>query len=197
MTVMAARHAPHLLLRPLAYLTIRHSTSVMELANWWWPCLLSAALVGIGAWLAPGANVFQPGGLVDKSLGFIQSLPGFYLAALAAVATFGRAELDQLMPGEPPVARIIYNNQLVAVQLTRRRFLCLMFSYLTALSFGITLAGLAAQFLAPYLAASVGSYHAPVKALGTFIYLAATLQMLSITLWGLYYLGERIHTPDN
>jgi hypothetical protein len=55
----------------------------------------------------------------DRLLGFIQNLPGFFIAALAAVATFGRADLDALMPGKPPRVSILYHGRPTEVELTR------------------------------------------------------------------------------
>jgi len=41
--------------------------------------------------------------IVGKLSSFLGVLTGFFIAALAAVATFGKQEMDDPMPGEPPV----------------------------------------------------------------------------------------------
>jgi len=43
--------------------------------------------------------------------GSFRTFPGSTLLRLAAVATFGREGLDQLMPGTPPRVTILYNGQ--------------------------------------------------------------------------------------
>lgn len=185
------------LLRPLAYLRISHDGSSLPWLNWGLPAVISGALVvGVG-YYAPSINVFHGGGVLDKVLSFVQSLPGFYLAALAAVATFNRPDLDSLMAGTPPRAKIINaQGTLQEVPLTRRRFLCMMFAYLTALSFAITIAIIAGLALADPLTRSLSAPVAgTLRVVGAFAYVLLTAQMLVVTLWGLYYLGERMHTP--
>ncbi|ALT79063.1 hypothetical protein AT984_19585 [Paucibacter sp. KCTC 42545] len=145
-------------------------------------------------------DLFGASGVINKVLGFIQSLPGFYLAALAAVATFNNPDMDRLMPGTPPTARILYNGKLITVELTRRRMLCIMFAYLTVLSFVLTMSSIAAMTFAEDIKAAIQE-NSPllirwIKAAFTSIYFGALFQMLTITMWGLFYLGERMHTPD-
>lgn len=185
------------LLRPLLYLSIQHGSGRLTALNWALPAAIAAVLVCMGALLAPGLNVFHGGGLIDKLLGFVQSLPGFYLAALSAVATFGKPGLDDVMPGTPPRASILYNGQRMPVDLTRRRFLCLMFSYLTALSIAITLASIVMLSTVDLVRPAVPhGMLEPLRAALAFTLLLFITQMIVITLWGLYYLGERMHTPD-
>jgi hypothetical protein len=187
----------HVLLRPFAYLSITHGSSRLPVLNWALPLLSSCALIAGAAWIAPSINVFHAGGVIDKLVGFIQTLPGFYLAALAAVATFGREGLDQLMPGTPPRVRIVYKGALREVELTRRRMLTMMFSYLTALSISLTLFGIGGLVVVDQVSALLADGLRPmVRVAAAFAFLVFTAQMIVITMWGLYYLGERMHTPD-
>lgn len=186
--------------RPFSYLSIRHPATGVRWVNWWLPVLASIALVALCGSLERRVDLFGASGVLNKVLGFIQSLPGFYLAALAAVATFNNPDMDRLMPGTPPTARILYNEKLITVDLTRRRMLCIMFAYLTALSFVLTMSAIAAMTFADDIKVAIQEY-APlltgsVKASFAFVYFGALFQMLAITLWGLFYLGERMHTPD-
>lgn len=90
----------------------------------------------------------------------------------------------------------IYRNGVIEkdTSLTRRLFLSAMFSYLTALSifltlasiFGVTFASVIKPLLSPGFV-----YFLKIASTGIFLTLAA--QLISVTLWGLYYLGERIH----
>ncbi|WP_156422126.1 hypothetical protein [Paucibacter sp. KCTC 42545] len=186
--------------RPFSYLSIRHPAEGVRWVNWWLPLLASIALVALCGSMERRVDLFGASGVINKVLGFIQSLPGFYLAALAAVATFNNPDMDRLMPGTPPTARILYNGKLITVELTRRRMLCIMFAYLTVLSFVLTMSSIAAMTFAEDIKAAIQE-NSPllirwIKAAFTSIYFGALFQMLTITMWGLFYLGERMHTPD-
>jgi hypothetical protein len=106
--------------------------------------------------------------------------------------------MDKLMPGNPPTIVVTYNGAKTTVSLTRRRFLCSLFAFLTASSLALTLFSIfALAFARPIAAVIPAGAHDAFKALFSFVYLAAIAQMTSVTLWGIYYLGERIHTPDS
>ena len=186
-----------LLLRPFLYLKVTHASSTLPWMNWGLPAVIAGTLTAICATTAPEVNAFHTGGVFDRLLGFIQTLPGFYLAALAAVATFSRPSLDQLMPGTPPRAHVIYHGKPTEVELTRRRFLSLVFSYLTALSFAVTLAlAIGMPLVDPIRGALPQLASQALRLLAAFVFLFFTCQLVVVTLWGLYYLGERMHTPD-
>ncbi len=185
------------LLRPFAYLTIRHPSRLPLLVNWLLPAAgvatALAALLGFDV----AINAFGEQGFVDRLLAFVQTLVGFYIAALAAVASFNSRHLDRVMPSPPPTMRVKYNGSLQEVPLTRRRFLCAMFAYLTALSFLFSIAAITVLSLAPSMSAIVpDSMSASLKSAVLALFLMAAFQMTSITFWGLFYLGERMLTPD-
>ncbi|MDI1349198.1 hypothetical protein [Aquabacterium sp.] len=189
------------LVRPFAYLGIQHPSGTMRWLNWWLPLFLAVGSVAFMYEFAPSVNLFAADGLMLKLLGFVQSLPGFYVAALAALATFNQPGLDVLMPGKPPVARIIYNGRPVPTKLTRRRFLCLMFSYLTAISFLLTLALVTTTSLAEPLREYLFQLDKScavvwIRWVVSLVLFGALFQMLSVTFYGLFYIGERMHTPD-
>lgn len=123
------------LVRPFAYLRIRHESGLPAWINWWIPMALAALVCLLSWWVGFGAGIASDNGLIARVLGFTQGLAGFYMAALAAIATFNNADMDQLMPGVPPTLTIPYNGGKESIPLTRRRFLSQMFAYLTALSF--------------------------------------------------------------
>lgn len=102
------------------------------------------------------------------------------------------------MPGVPPTLKVTYNNSQTTVQLTRRRFLSSMFAYLTALCVLITVSSITALAVAdPLKQALPVVFHLPARLTFSVIYVTFIVQMISITMWGLYYLGERMHTPDS
>lgn len=180
--------------RPLAYLTIRHSGSGLPLwINWTIPAFITGCLLFIGFFAS--IDIWSPNGVASRILSFVQSLPGFYIAALAAIATFGDSSMQQLMPGTPPTMSV-YRHGIFErnIQLTRRIFLSSMFSYLTALSIILTILGIGGLAVSPFISASLDSYlFLAAKTLASGVYLLLTCQLICITFWGLYYLGERIH----
>jgi polyferredoxin len=85
--------------------------------------------------------------------------------------------------------------------LTRRRFLCLQYAYLTTLSIAISIFASLGISLAPAIRGVITDLgfrknpRCPVNTwLFNFLFLS---QMMVATLWGLYYLADRIHQPDS
>ena len=186
------------LLRPFSFLTIRHSSSLPIWVNWALP--LVATSVSLLALHLLGAdvnvNVFGTQGLLDRVLAFVQTLAGFYIAALAAVSSFNSPYLDQKMPAPAPTMYIMYNKGMECVALTRRRFLTSMFAYLTSLSFLFSLMAIVTLVLAPALKQSLPNAVYVLHWVGAGLFLIALFQMTCVTFWGLFYLGERMITPD-
>lgn len=192
-----------ILLRPFAFLGIQHPDKTLRLINWVLPSLLAVASTALMLGVS-GLNVFGETGLLAKIQNFVQSLPGFYLAALTAVAAFGNAGMDELMPGTPPTGIILHNGALGRFDLTRRRMLSMMFAFLTAVSFLLTFALIAAVSFASLVHAWLlgwgftyaGCVILLAKGVVVFAAMFALWQMLLITAWGLFYLGDRIHADD-
>jgi hypothetical protein len=188
------------LLRPFAYLTIDHR--VKWRVDWLLPGLLSlfCTVAIAAASVKGGAVVFGDSGLISKVLGFVQNLPGFYIAALAAIATFNRPDIDRHMPEPTPVMDIHLHGKTSTIKLTRRRFLCSMFAFLTAESILITLLAIAAIFVSGTAKSALLAHSAfsPQFAKYAFVFLFFIMfwQMVVASFWGLYYLGEKLHQPD-
>lgn len=138
--------------------------------------------------------LFDDGGFVKSVASFISNLPGFYIAALAAIATFNREEIDLPLISNSTNASIeikvtkdnghIVNSEEI---LTRRLFLCMLFSFLTALSILIVILN---ALCTPLISVYNNDYFLAIYA-ATFIF--GTWQLLIATFFGLYYLGNRIH----
>lgn len=164
--------------------------------NWVLPIVATASALAILQLAGSGVNVFGTQGVLDRLLAFIQTLAGFYIAALAAVSSFNSPHLDREMPAPAPTMYIMYNGGRQLVTLTRRRFLTLMFAYLTSLSFLFSLSAIAILVLAPALKVAWPGAVNTLHLLGTGFFLFVLFQMTCITFWGLFYLGERMITPD-
>ncbi|MEC4767918.1 hypothetical protein LPL18_011340 [Halomonas sp. CUBES01] len=175
--------------RPLSYLSIKHEDKYLY--DWVFP--FSILILGVIA------AYFLDLNLVDlirfsTSLGsFVSNLPGFFIAALAAVATFNRKDIDKDMVGErPPTVETLIGDRKVNMVLTRRRFLCMLFSYLTALSIVLSIIGFIPTSFVFFENEELG-----VSLITVLVYLIAFymlfFQLIVSTLYGLYYLGDRVH----
>lgn len=176
------------LLRPLSYLSIKHEDKWIY--DWLIPLILTVFSVWLCYLYVPLENIRGDSGLISKVTDFVSSLPGFFIAALAVVATFDKHDIDKIMDN-PPKIRVLYQGRPLMVDMTRRRFLCVLFSYLTAISIFLVLG---ARF---GLNVTVSNeYLAILSWTGISIFLFVLWQMLIATILGLFYLGERLHIPQ-
>lgn len=181
------------LLRPFGYLAIQHPYKWV--VDWLYPAILAFALTTTLCLVDHKATYYEPGNLISLVLSFVQSLPGFYIAALAAIATFGRSDIDNIIPEPTPKVVVRFRGSTNIVDLTRRKFLAMLFAFLTAqsilvvifslglLSFGkliflTTIAGPDSGFVFSYVTLT--------------IYFLLFFQMIIATFWGLYYLGYKL-----
>lgn len=121
------------LLRGFAYRRIKHQE--MPVYTTWLPIVLAFIIVGIYILLPVRPVLTGKDGAAASALSIMSTLPGFYFAGLAAVATFGSAEMDKEMPHPAPTIDIVVSGRKVSSKLTRRLFLTYLFSYLVLLSF--------------------------------------------------------------
>ena len=184
------------LLRPFSFLSIRHPSNLPVWVNLVLPLAATSMSMLTLYWLGAEVNVFGAQGLLDRLLTFVQTLAGFYVAALAAVSSFNSPHLDREMPAPAPTMYIMYNGGMELVPATRRRFLSSMFAYLTSLSFLLSLAAIATIVLAPVLKQTLTVAVIFLHWVGAGVFLFALFQMTFVTFWGLFYLGERMITPD-
>lgn len=185
------------LLRPFSYLTIKHDKKWR--VDWLLP--ISLALVTVIPIfilkLYGTIPLYSSDGLIQKILNFIQILPGFYIAALAAIATFNKSNIDEIMPAPAPKTNIILEGKKTSIDLTRRRFLCLMFAFLTAECLILIIVGIIAQsFYIPLRLIVPDIYHPYLSIVFLSIFTLLFWQMIITSFWGLFYLGDRLHQPD-
>ena len=183
------------ILRPFSYLMIRHEKKYIF--DWLAPCVGSLISTAVLLFGKDYVVVFGKTGLIASLLSFIQILPGFYIAALAAIATFNRNDIDLKMPEPSPKVDILIRGVKNTIDLTRRRFLCMLFSYLTAQAFTLSLASVVLMHFSD-LAKSVIplSFHLTTKLSVVALFSFGFWQMLIATFWGLYYLGDKLNQPD-
>lgn len=197
-----------LIFRPCDYLRITwvSGSSSKKAFDWGYPTLGAVLVTALMVYLAANFVVTPcaPSDVECKQInpaiffnsnafglvtGFLQTMPGFFVAALAAIATFNNPAMDSAMLGNPP--RDANNNAM-----TRRRFLSQAFAYLTFLSLCLFFVTTMIKF----------GYEVGLMPVGDFVFYGAygvavflitlfLIQMLFITFMCLYYLGDRIHTP--
>ncbi|PSU94366.1 hypothetical protein C0W80_19455 [Photobacterium leiognathi subsp. mandapamensis] len=134
-------------------------------------------------------------GLISDISSFIGNLPGFYIAALAAIATFNREQIDKplISDGTSPyiVNKIVDSNgkeHQTEETITRRMFLCFLFSFLTAESIILVIIN---KFASVVILSSDVFVYFSLFYIGAYFFLF--WQLIISTFFGLYYLGNRIH----
>lgn len=183
-----------ILLSWLDWLSVKHWT--VQYINWRLaPCTaILSALAVYG--LPKSLNLFGEYGLVHQTNGLLQILAGFFIASLAAIATFQRQELDEIMGGDPP--KLPKSKGHPFEELTRRRFLCLLFGYLAGASIVLYLTGAGSMMVAALLhdwAKSAPLMHTGMRTIFALIYCFVLAHILITAVLGLYFLVDRMHRP--
>ncbi|QQV76548.1 hypothetical protein H5J25_13965 [Sphingomonas aliaeris] len=187
--------------RGLAYRAIKHPDM-----HWYTrtiPLVCTLVVSGVMIFLPSPPTLLGKDGLVAASLSVISTLPGFFFAGLAAVATFSGLNMDAVMPNPPARIGVRVGGGKSTIDLSRRQFLSYLFAYLVLLSFGLCVVSLALAAATPTLlswkeslvADGYGGAWAIARALGIIIYSAIASSVLVTTLHGMFFLTERIHQP--
>lgn len=181
------------LLRPFDYLRIKHE--IKDRYDFLFPFIMSGAATTIFFVLPVAPQVFGQDGLVSNILSTIQILTGFYIASLAAIATFNKRGLDNLIEGKPATLKSNIKGKILKESLTRRKFLCLLFGYLALLSIVVNLISVFAKLCYPSLVSfNIDQhYYFLIKFISLFIYFFIISNLFTTTLLGLYYMSDRIH----
>lgn len=148
----------------------------------------ATALLAVAVFHVPELlQLDKSSGLISRIGGLLQILVGFYVAALAGVATFPTPALDQNAKG------ISFKNK----PMRRREFLSSIFGYLAFLSIILFVSGIFWQ-VASCVVAQIPwpEVRFSLHVLAVVGYLFIFWQLIFITLFGLHYLVDRIHRPD-
>lgn len=191
------------LTRGFAYRNISHPD--MRKYTTWLPLLIYTACIAFYFGLGLDFKWLGTNGVFNGLQTILSTLPGFYFAGLAAVATFGGRGMDTTMPEPTPSISILVRGKFVPHDLSRRQFLSYLFSYLVVLSFLLCLSILGINALAPTLPSFVSFMEAMqygpwllsiIKfCLGSALLLGLS-SMLITTLHGIFFLTERMHQPN-
>lgn len=186
--------------RGLAYRGIKHAG--MRTYTTWLPLVLALIVVALYVVSPVKPKLVGSGGIASSLLTLVSTLPGFYFAGLAAVATFGNPAMDRVMPAPAPKVDMRVKGQTVPVELTRRLFLSYLFAYLVIKSLLLCFALVALISLKD----ASNALHASitrcagvtwpwfaVKDVIGFVLTFGFASLLVSTLHGSFFLTEKIH----
>lgn len=181
-------------LTPLEYLRISlHGKILFDLVA---PLALSAVCATVFLILRPDLNVLGNGGLLALSSGLLAALVGFFIAALAAVATFPNRAIDKPLDRTPAILHDYEEG--VDEVLSRRRFLCYLFGYLSFFSLCIFIFNVSVLVVRSSLLAYAVA-HPDSKSVLEYcfvsLYVFAFFHLACVCLLGLHFLIYRLHKP--
>jgi len=183
------------LIRPLDYLRIHHHEK--RWYDWYLPGILSIIMLLAIHYLPVRPKILGHDGLIYYVVELLKILTGFYIASLAAIATFNKPGMDEIMPGDPPTISTTFRGRRTTSSLTRRRFLCLLFGYLAFMSMILYFGGAAAGLIAKNAKLVIPVRFFPFfKLSGLYLYLFCVSNLVITTLLGLFYMVDRIHRED-
>ncbi|TXN66326.1 hypothetical protein [Methylobacterium sp. WL6] len=178
---------------PLRYLAIKHD------GKWKFDIFVSLILCACFCWplFIEGFrnDAIDKFDILGKSTGFLGTLAGFYIAALAAVATFGRPEMDEPMAG-PVRLRHRRAAEMHVEELSRRRFLSFLFGYLAFAALALAFIGSMYIVVDKYLLINFQSYKSYIFSVFWIIYTFVSGNIIANSLLGLFYLTDRMHRPN-
>lgn len=178
------------LVAPVKYLKIKHREK--RYVDVCAPAISAAIVCAVILFAPKPISLLSEDGIVKTLSAFLQFLVGFYVAALAAIATFPNKNMDVPTDGIP--------LKLDGVTITRRQYLSYLFGYLAFVGLGVVLfssAILTLESNIEYLAKDLEKLYVHViKGIVAYVYFYFVSSVLFITLYGLYYLTEKIH-EDN
>ncbi|MEF1159605.1 hypothetical protein [Vibrio parahaemolyticus] len=170
------------LLKPLYYLKIKHEQKLF--IDIYLPLLVAAVFIYLLGRSPIDIAFVGSNGLVKLVNGLLQILIGFFVASLAAVATFQRKGMDEVMRGTPPT--------LNGIEVTRRQYLCYMFGYLAFMSIAVYFGSGVLELTMAVWKQVFGDIFAQVKLVAVFIYLTLVCNIIFTTLLALHFLTDRI-----
>ena len=136
------------LFRPLRYFGLRNrEKTIIDVVG----TLVIAVVVLVPFLIFPEASFFRAGGFLDRLIGLLSALTGFFVAALVAAATFAHPDLDREMTNGAVEMKVSDGKSYTWQRLTRRELACAIFGYL---SFAAFLLSVAAAMIVPIATAT-------------------------------------------
>ena len=193
------------LFSPLAYFRIRHTDdkgynlfkSVKVWYDFYIPLFVAFAITIVLFCYSIPFSFFSENGVVKQFSQMLSFLAGFYITALAAIASFDRKDLDSPTKGTPlKIYKSATNPRTDSPfgdhTLTRREYLCMLFGYLAFMSINLFLAGVLSELFHPLVVGLVYN-HPFIRFAFLFAYLYFLSHIIVTTFIGIFYLSDRIH----
>lgn len=198
------RWAVRQLCSPVRYLTITQGEGLFSSKRTYdfvLPALIGAFMALLSSRLPLKLGLFSEKGLVPDVISLLNLLIAFFIAALAAVATFDREGLDDPLKGEPALLRR-RNKRNVIVEhiLTHRQFVCYLFGYLSFASIAFLLSLYGFRMFGDQIKELIGQAGACAAALhvfGVFLFFGLLSQLVITMLLGIYFLSDRLQFLDD
>ncbi len=183
------------LFRPLDFLKVKNTPRCLY--QIWLPFFFAIVIVFLQNYKQDKVDIMTDDKFITKIILVLQILVPFTIAALAAVATFPSKIMEKKISGNPPptLSRKL-RGHFIEEELTRRRYVCLLFGYLTLLGIVLLLIGIVLPdiirllLIVPIFSQDIVNYVA------LYIFAFMTGNLLSNTLLGLFYLSDRIHREN-
>ncbi len=183
------------LFRPLDFLKVKNSPKMLYQIIL--PIFFAIIIVFLQNYKKEGIDILADDSFVAKIILILQILAPFTLAALAAVATFPSDIMDAKISGSTkPTLRRKLRGEYIIEELTRRRYLSLLFGYITLLGITMLLIGtILSDVIRLLLMVPIFSQVA-INYITLSIFAFMSGNLLTNTLLGLFYLSDRIHRKN-
>lgn len=184
--------------RPFAFMSVSGPT--LHVYRLTLPIVAMLVSCAAGLFLPAGLDLVGDKSVSDYMATFFSALPGFFIAALAAVVAFNGGDLDTEMPDVK--LSITVHGDKVAQPITLRVFLSYLFAYLTVLSFIGFFVCLGGSLVAPSVTELLQRITDPgvrsgwrtiCELLFTGVVAFVGASVVFCTGQGLYFLAERVH----
>jgi len=174
------------LFKPLEYIQISHSEK--RWFDWVVPLFFAIIMALIIRYLPKPIALIGKDGMISLVNGMLQILSGFYIASMAAVATFQREGMDDKMHGKAAT--------LNGKSLTRRNFLTYLFGYLAFMSIFLYFAGGFIQLASSSVTIWATGIPLIIKYIFVAIYLFFVFNILCTTILGMHFMIDKIHRSE-
>lgn len=157
--------------------------------------IISVACIFFCSILLP-INFFGKEGIINNLGNFASILIGFYITALGVISTFeGKGlSLDDIIPDERG-SMYTYDAMDRELKLTRRKYLCLMFGYLSFIAIICYLSSVVINYLAVIIKQYISNFYIfmGIRSVVIVCFFIIFTHMIIVTLEGIYYISYRIH----
>ncbi len=187
------------LFRPLQFLRVRNSSKndPKVLYQIVLPFGFTIIIFFLQFYKQESVDILEYNGFIAKIILILQILAPFTLAALAAVATFPSDIMDAKISGnKKSTLRRKLKGEYIIEELTRRRYLSLLFGYITLLGMIMLLVGTILPDIIRLLRMVPIFSQVAIDYITLSIFAFMSGNLLTNTLHGLFYLSDRIHRKN-